>query len=227
MIRRITTLVAVAAFVAACGSAAPTATPPAVNPTVLLPSTEATPGPTSTEAATLPSATPASPYAGADYSLTLPDGWVAFDMKDPAGQAALQAFVAANPDFAGSIDAFTKLANVVMAVNQQAGNVVVSVSIQTGGLALDAIAASFTTQFQAVPGVKEAPTPTDVTLPAGAAKHWHIVIDANNASGGTYEVGESIYLVASASTAVLVEFVEVGGNPVPQEDQIIQTLAFR
>ncbi|HJP88462.1 MAG TPA: hypothetical protein VJ850_05445 [Candidatus Limnocylindrales bacterium] len=227
MIRRITTLLALAAFVAACGNATPTPTLPPVNPTVLLPSDEATPAPSPTEGAALPSESPAGPYDSADYSLTLPDGWVAFDMKDPAGQAALQAFVNANPDFGSSIDAFTKLPNVVMAVNQALGNVVVSVSIPTGGVALDAIAASFTSQFQAVPGVKEAPEPTDLTLAAGPAKHWHIVIEANNASGGTYEVGESIYLTANATTAVLVEFVEVGGTPVSQEDQIIQTLAFK
>src|SRR3954452_13453748 len=102
VIRRITTAIAVAAFVAARGNATPTPTPPAVNPTLLLPSAEATTAATPTEAAVLPSATPAGPYAGADYSLTLPDGWVGFDMKDPAGQAALQSFVAANPAFASS-----------------------------------------------------------------------------------------------------------------------------
>jgi hypothetical protein len=227
VIRRITSAVAVAVLVAACGNPTPTATPLAVNPTLLLPSAEATTAPTSTEAAALPSPTPASPYAAADYTLTLPDGWVAFDMKDPAGQAALDAFVAANPEMSGSIDAFRKLPNVVMAVNQQLGNVIVSVSVPTGGVGLDVIAASFTAQFQAVPGVKDAPEPTDVTLTAGPAKHWHLVIEANNASGGTYEVGESIYLAANDTTAVLVEFVEVGGTAVPQEDQIVQTLAFK
>jgi hypothetical protein len=227
VIRRISTAVAIAAFVAACGNSTPTATPPPVDSTVLLPSAEASAAPSPTEGAALPSPTTANPYVNADYTLTLPDGWVAFDMKDPAGQAALQAFVTANPDFANSIDAFTKLPNVVMAVNQALGNVLVSVSIPTGGVGLDAIASQFTTQFQAVPGVKEAPEPTDVTLPAGPAKHWHIVIEANNASGGTYEVGESIYLAANATTAVLVEFVEVGGTAVPQEQQVIQTLAFK
>jgi hypothetical protein len=227
LIRRITATAAVAILVAACGNATPTATPPVITPTVLLPSPEATAAPSPTEAAVLPSPSVADPYAAADYSLTLPEGWVAFDMKDPAGQAALDAFVAANPDMAGSIDAFKALPNVVMAVNQLLGNVVVSVSVPTGGLPLDVVAASFTTQFQGVAGVKEAPEPTDLTLPAGPAKHWHLVIEANNASGGTYEVGESIYLTANDTTAVLVEFVEVGGTAVPQEDQIIQTLAFK
>jgi hypothetical protein len=130
-------------------------------------------------------------------------------------------------NMAGSIAAFKALPNVVMAVNQVLGNVIVSVSIPTGGLGLDVISTSFTTQFAAVPGVKEAPQPTDVTLAAGPAKHWHLVIEANNPSGGTYTVGESIYLVANGTTAVLVEFVEVGGTAVPQEDQIVQTLAFK
>lgn len=227
MIRRLTSLAAIAVLAAACGNGTPTATPPVANPTVLLPSVEPTAAPTATTGAALPSPTPAGPYANANYSLTLPDGWVAFDMNDAAGQAALDAFVAANPDFAASIEAFKKLPNVVMAVNASLGNVVVSVSIPTGGLALDALAATFTAEFKAVPGVKEAPEATDVTLAAGPAKHWHLVIDANNASGGTYEVGESIYLAASSSTAVLVEFVEVGGVAVPQEDQIVQTLAFK
>ncbi|HET7182479.1 MAG TPA: hypothetical protein VFI15_09635, partial [Candidatus Limnocylindrales bacterium] len=197
MIRRLTSAFAVAVLVAACGNTTPpTATPPVVTPTVLLPSVEASAAPSPTQAAVLPSPAVADPFAAADYSLTLPDGWVAFDMTDPAGEAALDAFVAANPNMAGSIDAFKKLDNVVMAVNQLLGNVVVTVSVPTGGLPLDVVAASFTSQFQQVAGVKDAPEPTDLTLPAGPAKHWHLVIEANNASGGTYEVGESIYLTA-------------------------------
>ena len=229
MIRRLTASMAVVAvvavLVAACGSTTPTAAPPTAAPTVAVTPTAA-PTPTA-EPTVLPSPTPAGPYAGADYSLALPGGWVAFDMKDPAGQAALDAFVAANPGMAGSIEAFKALPNVVMAVNQLLGNVIVSVSIPTGGLSLDLIATSFTSQFAAVPGVKEAPQPGDVTLPVGPAKHWRLVIEANNPSGGTYTVGESIYLVANSTTAVLVEFVEVGGTAVPQEMQIMQTLAFK
>ena len=226
MIRRLTAAMAVAMLAAACGTATPTAAPPTSAPS--------TPAPTPTALSTpsaaptvLPSPSPAGPYAAADYSLTLPDGWLTFDMKDPAGQAALDAFVAANPEMAGSIEAFKALPNVVMAVNQLLGNVIVSVSIPTGGLSLDVIAASFTSQFAAVPGVKEAPQPDDVTLPVGPAKHWHLVIEANSPAGGTTTVGESIYLVANATTAVLVEFVEVGGTAVPQEQQVIQTLAFK
>ena len=229
MIRRLTSLIGVAALVAtvaACGTSTPTAAPPTLEPTVAAtPTAAATPTPEPTIAPT-PTA-PASPYEAQAYSLTLPDGWVTFDMKDPAGQAALDAFVQANPEMAGPIEAFKTLPNVVMAVNQLLGDVVVSLSIPTGGLSLEVIAASFTSQFAAVPGVKEAPAADDVTLPVGPAKHWHLEIEANNPSGGTYSVGESIYLVANDTTAVLVEFVEVGGSAVPQEQQIIQTLAFK
>jgi hypothetical protein len=224
MIRRLTSTMALAALVAACGTT-PTAAPPTVAPTVApTPTAAPTAAPTPTIA---PSPTPAGPFDSADYSLTLPAGWVSFDMNDPAGQAALDAFVAANPGMAGSIAAFKALPNVVMAVNQLLGNVIVTLSLPTGGLTLDVIAASFSSQFAAVPGVKDPPTAEDVTLPVGPAKHWHLVITANSPGGGTQEVGESIYLVANATTAVLVEFVEVGGAPVAQEQQIIQTLAFK
>lgn len=224
MIRRLTAALGVAVLVAACGTTTPTAAPPTLAPTQAVTPTAA-PTPTA-EPTVLPAPTPASPYAGQAYSLTLPDGWVTLDMKNPAGQAALDAFVAANPSMAGPIEAFKQLDNVVMAVNQLLGNVVVSFSIPSGGLSLDVIAASITTQFATVPGVKEVPAPDDVTLPAGPAKHWHLELEANNPAGGTYSVGESIYLVANDTTAVLVEFVEVGGTPVPQEQQIIQSLTF-
>lgn len=226
MIRRLTATIAVALVVAACGNNTPSAAPPASATATVAAITTAAPTPTAAPTV-LPSPTPAGPYVNADYSLTLPEGWVTFDMKDPAGQAALDAFVAANPDMAGSIEAFKALPNVVMAVNQLLGNVIVSLSTPTGGLSIDVVAASFTSQFAAVPGVKEAPQPNDVTLPVGTAKHWRLIIEANNPSGGTTTVGESIYLVANSTTAVLVEFVEVGGTAVPQELQIMQTLAFK
>lgn len=228
MTRRLASSMLLAVLVGACGSTSPNVTPtaPAFEPTITIPTPEPLP---SGEPTAVPTAPPpsAGPFDKANYSLTLPEGWVSFDMSDPAGQAALDAFVGANPEMAGSIEAFRKLPNVVMAVNQLLGNVIVTVSVPTAGLALDTIAASFTAQFAAVPGVKEAPVAEDVTLPAGAAKHWHLEIEANSPTGGTYSVGESIYLVANDTTAVLVEFVEVGDAAVPQEQQIIQTLAFR
>jgi hypothetical protein len=228
--RRITSTIAaaatVAALVAACGSTTPTAAPPTFVPPTTAAATPTAPTPTAEPTATL-APSPTGPYDGQPYSLTLPESWVSFDMSDPAGQAALDAFVTANPDMAGSIEAFKQLPNVVMAVNQGAGDVIVSISLPSSGATLDAIAASFTSQFAAVPGIQEAPTADDVTLPVGPAKHWHLVIEANKPSGGTTTVGESIYLAANTTTAVLVEFVEVGGAPVAQEQEIIQSLAIK
>jgi hypothetical protein len=226
MPRRLLSAVVAGLLVAACGSAQPTASPappvvtagPTVAPTVA-------PTPTAAPtAAPTPEAT--GPFDGQAYSLDLPEGWVTFDLSDPAGVAALDTFVKANPDMAGAIAAFKSLPNVTMAVNQLVGNVIVSLSLPTGGLPLDVIAGSFTTQFQAVPGVKDPPEPDDVTLPAGPAVHWHLIIEGNKPEGGKFEVGESIYLVVNDKTAVLVEFVEVGGAGVPQEAQIIQSLRF-
>ena len=224
MVRRALASIACGLLVVACGTATPTATPEDVLPTITIPTAEPTPTAVPTLA---PSPTPAGPFAGQAYSLDLPDGWVIFDLKDPAGQAALDAFVAANPEMGAAIEAFKSLSNVVMAVNSAAGNVVVSLSIPSLGLDLETIGQSFTAQFQAVPGVKTPPVPESVTLPVGPAIHWQLAIEAKDPAGATYEVGESIYLVASDTTAVLVEFVEVTGGGVPQEQQIIQTLQYQ
>jgi hypothetical protein len=224
MARRLTTLLSLAVIVAACGTSTPTAAPPTPVPTL---APTATPEITAPPTATAPvTAAPVDPYAGQAYRLTLPDGWITFDLSDPAGQAALDAFVVANPDMAAAIEAFKALPNVVMAVNQELGNVVVSLATPSLGLSLDVIAASFTAQFAAVPGVQGTPVAESISVTAGPAVHWHLTIQANKPSGGTYTVGESIYLVANDVTAVLVEFVEVDGAPVPQEDQIIQSLRF-
>ncbi len=225
MPRRLSSMVLIGMLAAACGTSQPSPSPaPVVTaaPTTVVTPTEAptpTAGPTASPA-------PTSPFAGQPYSLTLPDGWVTFDLSDPAGSTALDAFVAANPEMATAIEAFKALPNVTMAVNPLLGNVVVSLASPTGGLTLDVLAVSFTTQFAAVPGVVTAPQPENLTLPVGPAVHWHIDITANDPGGGTYQVGESVYLVANDTTAVLVEFVEVGGAAVPQEQAIINSLAF-
>lgn len=223
MPRRLLSMILAGMLATACGTAQPSPTP-VVTPAPTV-------APTPTEAATPtagPGATPAptSPFAGQPYALDLPDGWVTFDLSDPSGAAALDAFVTANPEMKASIDAFKQLPNVTMAVNLLLGNVIVSLAVPTGGLSLDVLATSFTTQFAAVPGVVTPPQPTDVTLPVGRAIHWDIEIKANSPGGGTYQVGESVYLVANDTTAVLVEFVEVGGAGIPQEDQIIRSLRF-
>jgi hypothetical protein len=220
MPRRLLSLSVVAVLVVACGTAAPSATPViTAAPTIAPPTAEPTQGQTGTPA-------PTSPFAGQPYSLDLPAGWQTFDLSDPSGAAALDSFVAANPEMGASIEAFKKLPNVTLAVNALLGNVVVALSLPTGGVTLDQLATSFTAQFAAVPGVTDPPQPENLTLPVGPAVHWDIKIQANKPGGGTYEVGESVYLVANETTAVLVEFVEVAGGGIPQEQQIINSLAF-
>lgn len=215
MRRRLLSMILTGMLAAACGSATPSVIPAAtVAPTVV-----PTQAPTATPA-------PTSPFAGQDYALDLPAGWLTFDLSNPAGQAALNAYVEANPDMAASIAAFQALPNVTMAVNQLLGNVVISLSTPTGGLSLDVIGTGFTAQFAAVPGVRTPPLAEELTLPVGPALHWDIVLETTEPGGGTSEVKESVYLVANDATAILVEFVEVAAVGVPQEDQIIQSLRF-
>ncbi len=217
-----------AMLVAACGTAQPSpsavATVPGPTSEIV---TEAPSGMTPAPGTAAPSAgVSPGPFDGQPYALDLPEGWVAFDLADPAGAAALDAFVAANPDMAAAIDAFKALPNVTMAVNQAAGSVLIALSVPTGGATLEAVKATMTTQFAAVPGIVGVPQPEQVTLPAGPGVHWDLTIEANDPNGTTYQVGESVYLVANDTTAVLVEFVEADGVPVAEEDQIIQTLRF-
>ena len=225
MSHRLLSLTAAAIFVAACGTGQPTPSPVPITPVPATAAPTPTAAPTATAAAASTPA-PTSPFAGRPYSLTLPDGWQTFDLSDPSGTSALDAFVAANPEMAGAIEAFKKLPNVTMAVNLLLGNVVIALSIPTGGVPLDTLATSFTAQFAAVPGVKEAPVAENLTLPAGPAVHWDITVVANKPGGGTSEVGESVYLVANGTIAVLVEFVEVNGAGSPQEQEIVNSLVF-
>ena len=229
MARRLTPMLLIGVLVAACGtsqaSPSPVATIPGATSEIVTegPSAATTPAPAS--AAPTIAGTP-GPFDGQAYAMDLPEGWITFDLSDPVGVAALDAFVAANPDMATAIEAFKALPNVTMAVNQLLGNVVISLSVPTGGVSLDVVAATMTTQFSAVPGIVGVPEPEQITLPAGPAIHWDLTIRANDPSGSTYEVGESIYLVANDTTAVLVEFVEAGGVAIPQEAEIIQSLRF-
>jgi hypothetical protein len=219
--RRLLSMILAGLLVTACGTAQPSPSPvttPAPTPLV-------TPAVAPT-ASLMPSPAPTGPFAGQPYALDLPEGWETFDLSDPAGAAALDAFIAANPEMGAAVEAFKALPNVRMAVNLLLGNVMVSLATPTGGLPLDTIAASFTAQFAAVPGVVSTPEPDEIALPVGRAIHWDITLEANDPGGGTYQVGESVYLVANDTTAVLVEFVEVEGAGVPQEQQIIRTLRF-
>lgn len=223
MPRRLLSLIAIAILVAACGTLPPS--PSSVATAAPTTASQPTAAPTATQSAV---ATPAAttPFAGRPYALDLPEGWQTFDLADPLGTAALDAFVSANPAMGAAIETFKKLPNVTLAVNALLGNVVVALSLPTGGATLDQLGATFTAQFAAVPGVAEPPLPENLTLPIGPAVHWAIKLEANKPSGGTYEVGESVYLVANDTTAVLVEFVEVAGAGVPQEQQIINSLVF-
>jgi hypothetical protein len=216
MPRRLVSAMLIAMLAAACGAAEPSPSPVITDSPTAPPGTS---GPNGSPA-------PSSPFAGLPYSLSLPDGWTTFDLSDPAGAAALDAFVVANPEMAAAIEAFKQLQGVTMAINPILGNVVVALAVPTGGLALDLLAATFTAQFAAVPGVVTPPQPTNIVLPVGPAVHWDIQIEANDPNGGTNQVDESVYLVTSDTTAVLIEFVEVGGAGIPQEDQIIQSLQF-
>ncbi len=229
MARRFPTMILVGFLAAACGTAQPSANPAQTAPgqTSDIATEAPFPNGTATPATSAPPfATTPGPFDGQPYSLDLQDPWVIFDLSDPTGAAALDAFVAANPDMAGAIEAFAALPNVVMAVNQPVGHVVIALATPTGGRTLDAIAATFTTQFAAVPGVVAPPQPESITLPAGPAVYWDLTIEANNPGGGTSQIGESIYLVANDTTAVLVEFVEAGGVDMPGEPTIIRSLRF-
>jgi hypothetical protein len=217
MIRRLLLLVAGAALVVGCSSAPPSAAPtvaaiPTVAPTVAA-TTVATPAGTGL-------------FSGLPYTMDLPAGWTSFDLSDPAAAAAINAFVAANPEMGPMLDAFKTLPNTVMAVNQLVGNVVISIGIPTGGLPLDTLGKSFTSQFAAVPGVKNPPQPEELTLPIGPALHWDLEVGGNGAGGATFTVKESIYLVENGTNAVLVEFVDGTGAGIPQESQIIQSLRY-
>jgi hypothetical protein len=168
-----------------------------------------------------------NPFGGQPYALDLPAGWQTFDLSDPAGKAALNAFVAQNPEMGPAIAAFQALPNTVFAVNVLLGNALVTLALPSGGLPLDSLADNFTAQFGAVPGVVSPPQPEDMTLPVGPAVHWDIELAATGAGGDELNVHESLYLVVSPETAVLVEFVTVGGSTIPQEDAIIQSLRFQ
>jgi hypothetical protein len=213
-------VIAIALLVGACGSSTPTGAP-VITPPPTPSAAPVTLAPTATAAAT---SSAGNPFAGQAFNLDLPDGWQSFDLDNPSGKAALDAFVAANPEMGPAIQAFKTLPNVVFASNPLLGNVVVAFSLPTGGLSLDALKESFNMQFASVPGLVNQPKPEVVTLPAGKAIHWDLKLSVNDASGGKTEVDESLYLVVSDTTAVLVEFVATGGAPVPQEDQIIRSL---
>ena len=126
MPRRLLSPVVIGLLVAACGSSQPTTAPVITAAPTAAPTIAPAPTPGSTTAPT-PASTGA--FDGLPYSLSLPPGWTTFDLSDPAGAAALDDFVEANPEMGAAIQVFKALPNVVMAVNMLIGNVVVSLSV--------------------------------------------------------------------------------------------------
>jgi len=205
--------------IAACGSSTPTAAP-TVAPTVAATPTAA---PTTAPAASTGSS---DPFSGLPFTLTLPPGWNGFNLQDPAAQASIDQFAAANPNLAASIQAFKAIPGVRMAVNPLLGNILLVLTTPSNGIALDVIAQSFNAQFQSVPGLQAAPSPEPVTLPGGNAIHWQLQLQANKAGGGTVQVTESIYLLANSSNAVILEFVVPQGGAIPDEQAIVNSFKF-
>ena len=140
---------------------------------------------------------------------------------------ALDAFGQANPGLAGAVQASATTPNVRLAVNKLLGNALVAISIPSQGLPLATIGQSISAQFQAVPGLASKPVAESERLPSGDALHWALALSVNKAGGGTLQVNESVHLIASPTTAVLVEFVVPNGGTNPDETKIIRTLRFR
>jgi hypothetical protein len=208
-------ILAVVGLVAACSGPA------------TVPSAPATAVPSAAPAASTVPGASADPFAGKPYSLTLPDGWQVFDLSNPAGQAAIDAFTKVNPGFAAGIQSFLKTPNILLAVNVLLGDALVILPLGSQGLSLAQIGQSFTAQFGAIPGLASSPPAEPTTLPGGDALHWDLSLTVNKAGGGTETPSESIYLLVNGATAVLVEFVTPAGGVSPQESSIIQSFAFR
>jgi hypothetical protein len=214
-------LIAASCIAIACSSATPSATPTVTE----APAPTATPTPLPTPE---PSPTTLDPFSGQPYTLTLPAGWTVLNPSDTSMKASLDAFVAANPRLAAAIAAFRSQPNIRMGVNTVLGNVLIVLPIPAAaGIPLETLGQSFTAQFKSVPGVTSKVVASPVTLPAGKALHWDLMISANKTGGGTVHVDESIYLLENASTVVLLEFVTPQGGGVPQEQAIVKSFAFR
>jgi hypothetical protein len=222
------TTVAAALLLAACTSSGPSAPPSQASEATLAvtgaPAATTVPTP---PAAVAPSAsTSAAAFSGQPYAITLPADWQAFNLGDPGAKAGLDAFVAANPNIAASVKLFEGIPGVRMAINPIVGNVMLVITTPSGGVPLDTLATNFTGQFQAVPGVAGTPTPEHMALPGGNAIHWALSIRANKAGGGTLSVAESVYLFASPSDAVILEFATLSGGVIPDEQAIASSFAF-
>jgi hypothetical protein len=211
--------------IAGCGASTPTPAPtaaPTVAPTL---------APTAATGSEPPASQPAAsintdPFAGEPFTMTLPAGWQGFNLQDPAAQTAIDAFAASNPNLAASIQAFKAMPGVRMAVNPLLGNIVLVLTTPSNGMGLDVISQAFNVQFSTVQGLQAAPSPEAVTVPGGNATHWDLNLTANKAGGGTVTVSESIYLLVSSTTGVILEFVVPSGGPIPNEQAILNSFMF-
>jgi hypothetical protein len=188
------------------------------------PTPTATPTPAPTEA---PSATPVpSGFGGAPYDITVPGGWQAFNLADPAVKAGLEALVKTKPTLAASIKQFESMTNARIAVNPVLGVFLLVITTPSAGIPLETLAQGFTEQFQAVAGLQATPAPENITLPGGEAIHWVIKLSSTTAEGGTISAADSIYLFASASDAVVIEFITPTGGSIPDEQAIVNSFRF-
>ena len=209
-------LVVVAGCNSSTASSAPTATPtPATTPTVA-------PSPSPSAAAVASG----DPFADQPYTIELPAGWDAFDVKS-LDKTALDAYTKANPGFAGAMQTFSSLPNARMAINPLLGNAAIFIALPSRGMSLDVIGKSFDAQFQAVPNVTNKPVSKPVTLPAGKALHWPISLSVNNTAGQKTEIEESIYLLVDDQNALMTVFVGPGAAGVQDEQKIMESIAFK
>ena len=215
-------VVVVAACNSSVASSAPAATPTAAATPTVAPTPTAAPT-ASPSAAAVPSG---DPFADQPYTIDLPAGWEAFDVKS-LDKTALDAYTKANPSFAGAMQTFSSLPNARMAINPLLGNAAIFIALPSQGMSIDALGKSFDAQFQAVPNVTNKPVSKPMTLPAGKALHWPISLSVNNTAGAKTKIEESIYLLVDPKTALMTVFVGPGDGGVQDEQKIMESIAFK
>lgn len=151
------------------------------------------------------------------------------DINNLASNGALDQLIAANPEYGQTIRSFLSMPGVVMAANALLADTLVTISLPSQGLPVETIAQAFDAQFAAIPGIgSPAPTSAPYDLAAGDAVHWTISLSFNQPdSSATVGVYESVYLVVSSTTAVIVEFVTPDGGVIPDEATIVDSFRFR
>jgi hypothetical protein len=225
--RNLVTLAVALLIVAGCGSSAssPSSSAPAASAAPAATATAA-PTPAPTPSASAAAVASGDPFSDQPYTIDLPAGWQAFDVKG-LDQTALDAYARANPGFAGAMQTFSSLPNARMAINPLLGNAAILIALPSQGMSLDTIGKSFDAQFQAVPNVTNKPVATPVTLPAGKALHWPISLSVNNTAGATTKIEESIYLLVDDKNALMAVFVAPGPAGVQDEQTIMKSIEFK